>query len=56
MARGNHPFWDIIEGKEPSQGVSSWLGRKILEGKLEDTQGKLIATATATSLIIKMDT
>ena len=31
MARGNHPFWKIIEGKEPSQGASAWLGRKILE-------------------------
>ena len=41
MARGNHPLWNVIEGKEPSQGASAWLGRKILEA---DPQGGLLRT------------
>lgn len=41
MTRGNHPFWKVIEGKEPSQGASAWLGRKILE---VDPQGGFLKT------------
>lgn len=31
ITRGDHPIWDVIEGRAPATGVGAWLERKILD-------------------------